>query len=251
VRQAPLLTQGLHAQDRTFLQALISLTVADPGFLVATGSTLAGSASAVLNNETLRLMQSLIELDAKYIAAGAGKAPIADKQRYKVARQQIITQLKNATGPMQKLLFKGQSVEEATRLRRPGHTTPINSHIAQHSAHLRRLATVAKGGGVLLAGVGLTASCLEIGRTADRHQKNLIFVEEVGSTIAGVVAGAAAGALGLFLVSNPLGWGVAIALGTAGGFGAMGVGKGFRFLYDRYGNRVDLVNATNVDWLCR
>lgn len=246
-----MLTQGLNAQDRTFLQALISLTVADPGFLVATGSTLAGSASAVLNNETLRLMQSLIELDAKYIAAGAGKAPNADKQRYKVARQQIITQLKNATGRMQKLLFNGQSVDEALRLRRPGHATPISSHVAQHSAHLRRLAMRAKGGGVLLAGVGVTAACLEIGRTADRHQKNLIFVEELASTAVGLGVGVLAGGLGLFLVSNPLGWGVAVALGAAGGYGAMVTGKLVSNLYDRNSNRVDLVAATKIDWLCR
>jgi hypothetical protein len=103
----------------------------------------------------------------------------------------------------------------------------------------------------LLADLGLTPSCLEIDRTADRHQKNLIFMEEIESAIAVAVVSAEAGALGLFLISNPLDWGVAIARGTAGGFRAMGVGTGLHYLYDIYGNRVALVNATKVDRLCR
>jgi len=251
VSRAPLLTQGLNAQDRSMMQGLVNLTLADPSFWVASGATVAGSASAVLNDETLRLMRQLLELDAKYIAAGAGKAPVDLKREYKAARQRIITQLQNATGPMQKILFGGQNVQEALRLLKPGHAVPVNSHVAQHAASLRRLATLSKGGGVVLTGVGLTASCLEIGRTADRHQKNLIFVEAISGAAAGVFAGAGTAALGFFLVSNPLGWGVAIALGVAGGYGAMGVGKAFRNLYDKRGNQMDLVAATKVDWLCR
>jgi hypothetical protein len=251
VSRAPLLTQGLNAQNRSMMQGLVNLTLADPSFGIASGATVAGGASAVLNNETLRLMRQLMELDAKYIAAGAGKAPADQKQLYRTARQRVITQLQNATGPMQNVLFKGQNIPQALRLKKPSHAVPVNSHVVQHAARLRRLAAISKGGGVVLTGVGLTASCLEIGRTADRHEKNLIFVEGIASTGAGVLVGLTAGAFGLFLVSNPLGWGVAIGLGVLGGYGAWGAGKYARNLYDKNGNRLDLVAATKVDWLCR
>jgi len=60
---------------------------------------------------------------------------------------------------------------------------------------------ISKHGGIVLTGVGLTAACMQI---ANAQEKNEIFVETIASTIAGVGLGFA---IGVFLISNPIGWG--------------------------------------------
>lgn len=69
--------------------------------------------------------------------------------------------------------------------------------------------TCIKGGGIVLTGVGLTASCMQIENTTDQNEKNDIFVETVTSTTMGLGLGVA---VSLFLTSNPIGWGTALVL---------------------------------------
>lgn len=58
----------------------------------------------------------------------------------------------------------------------------------------------------------MTASCAEIADTQDRNEKNEIFVETLVSSVAG---GAGGYFVGLFLISNPVGWGTAKQQGHA------------------------------------
>jgi len=102
-------------------------------------------------------------------------------------------------------------------------------------------------GGHVLVGVGLTASCIQIANTQDQHEKNEIFVESITSTVVGMGTSAL---VGLFLVSNPIGWGTAIVL--AAGTTAIGYasGKAAVLTYNNLGSQPDLVSKTNLGAIC-
>ena len=100
----------------------------------------------------------------------------------------------------------------------------------------------------MLVGVGVTASCMQIGDTDSRQEKNEIFVETVTSTSVGLVAGYA---VGLFLVSNPVGWGTALILAAGTAAVSYASGVGVREAYTAVGHKVDLVSGLGVDSICR
>ena len=79
-------------------------------------------------------------------------------------------------------------------------------------------------------------------------EKNEIFVETVASTAVGFGSSLL---VGLFLVSNPVGWGTALVLATGTVALSYASGKGARAAYDQYGSRIDLVSGTGVDSVCR
>ena len=94
----------------------------------------------------------------------------------------------------------------------------------------------------------LNMGCYQIANTANQHKKNEIFVETVASTLIGV---ASTYGIGLLLFSNPVGWGVALVLGTAAAVGSYGAGKGATMVYDKFLHKHDLVTLTGVDRLCQ
>ncbi len=104
-----------------------------------------------------------------------------------------------------------------------------------------------KHGGIVLAGVGLTAACLQIANTADSKEKNEIFVEAITST--GVGAGLGYG-ISIFLISNPIGWGTAIVLAVGSVAASYLAGKFVRNMYDRHGE-IDFVEGTGVNRICQ
>ncbi len=124
---------------------------------------------------------------------------------------------------------------------------PATAHIAKHADRLKDLGAVSKAGGVVLMGVGLTAACMQIASTADSKEKNEIFVETITSTTVGGLAGIG---IGLFLISNPVGWGAAIALAVGSTALGFGFGKSARTLYDVYGE-IDFVAGTGTDRICK
>lgn len=89
---------------------------------------------------------------------------------------------------------------------------------------------------------------MQIADTDSRQEKNEIFVETIASTSVGI---AASWAVGLFLVSNPVGWGTAFVLAT--GTVAVSYTSGYlgKKAYTAYGNEVDLVSGLGVDSVCR
>ncbi|MCF6324155.1 MAG: hypothetical protein L3J89_07525 [Gammaproteobacteria bacterium] len=67
-----------------------------------------------------------------------------------------------------KKITKGQYDAEASFI-------PATAHITQHANRLKHLGAISKYGGIVLAGVGLTAACMKITNTADT--KNEMFSE--------------------------------------------------------------------------
>jgi len=151
------------------------------------------------------------------------------------------------TSQFDKLLFNGKTVNQGLRIKRKLNI-PATQGIHQYANKLTRLSGLAKGGNVILAGVGVTMACKSIGDTDDRQEKNEILVETTASTIAGVASGVA---VTFFLVSNPFGWAVAISLGVGAAVGSFAVGKGAAKFYSGTSLKEhDLVEMTNVDQLC-
>lgn len=132
-----------------------------------------------------------------------------------------LDKLKSNIGPFEKWLFGSRTTHEAVRIARGG-GVPAGANIARHADKLNKLATVGKVGGYALVGVGLTASCMQIADTQDKQEKNEIFVETVASISIGLISGAL---VGLFLVSNPIGWGTALVLATGSAAVSYGSGK--------------------------
>ena len=91
-------------------------------------------------------------------------------------------------------------------------------------------------------------ACKAIGDTDDQQEKNEILVETTISTLAGVASGIA---LTFFLVSNPVGWAIAIGLSVGAAVGSYGLGKVAANVYSTsWLKEHDLVAMTNVDELC-
>src|SRR5690554_2526563 len=118
----------------------------------------------------------------------------------------------------------------------------------QNADKLTKLASHGKYGGYILGGVGLAASCVEIANTSDQQKKNEIFVETIASTTVGLVGG---WAVGLFLVTNPVGWGMALVLATGTVAASYGTGKLAQHVYTSSGTKVDLVSGIGVNSICR
>ena len=150
-------------------------------------------------------------------------------------------------GPFEKLLFKGQTAREAIRITR-SKAMPATGVIDAHLERLSGMAKVASRGGVVLSVAGVGMGCYQIANASTRQEKNEIFVETLGSTAIGAVTGAL---LTLVLFSNPVGWGVALMLGSAAAITSYGAGKGAASLYKNQFRQHDLVDATGVDRLCR
>jgi hypothetical protein len=149
-------------------------------------------------------------------------------------------------GPMDRVLFGQGGSQQKLRIARGG-GIPANAHLASHAARLKRLGNAATVGGIVLTGVGVAASCAQIAHTADQKEKSLILVDSVASSFVSVVGGVG---VGLFLATNPVGWGaLVLAAGTA--LASYSSGKFARLVYDRHGTAHNLASVTRVDQICK
>ena len=169
------------------------------------------------------------------------------KGQYDARRKKALDQLKENIGPMEKLLFGKHTPHERIRIVRSG-GIPATAHITQHADRLKHLGAMSKYGGIVLAGVGVTAACMQIASTTDTKEKNEIFVETITSTSVGLLAGSG---IGLFLAFNPIGWGAAIVLAVGSVATSYGLGVGARVAYDTFGKGIDLVEGTGIDRICQ
>src|SRR5690554_5123232 len=136
---------------------------------------------------------------------------------------------------------------KAVRIARGG-GIPATQHIMQNADKLTKLASHGKYGGYILAGVGLAADCVQIANEDNQQKKNEIFVETIANTTVGVVGG---WAVGVFLVSNPVGWGTALVLATGTVATSYILGQMAQYGYTTFGNKVDLVSGTGVSSICQ
>ncbi len=73
-------------------------------------------------------------------------------------------------------------------------------------------------------------------------------METIISTTVGVLLGRV---VGLFLISNPVGWGTAIVLAVGSTATSYGLGKLAHIAYDKSGTEIDLVKGAGVDRICK
>ena len=171
---------------------------------------------------------------------------LEENYEYDYRRQLALKKYSQKIGPFEKLLFKGQTAREAVRI---SHTKalPATVKIDNQLHRLGKMAKYAKHGGIILTAASVGMACHDIGHAQTRQEKNEIFVETFGSTMAS--AGASI-ALGLYFIATPAGWVTALALGTAAAVGSYGAGKGLKSFYNKFGNKVDIVSGLGIDKLC-
>lgn len=99
-----------------------------------------------------------------------------------------------------------------------------------------------------MAGASVAAGCMQIADTDSRQEKNEIFVETVSGTTAGL---ALSFVVGVFLVSNPVGWGTALVIGAGAAAVSYGAGKAAKMAYTTRGQSVDLVSGMGIDKVCK
>ncbi|MGD8567006.1 MAG: glycine zipper family protein, partial [Gammaproteobacteria bacterium] len=186
-----LITAPIPRQDRENFWAL-SWLEHNSKALTIPGSITLGATSNLFSPGNQALVTEVNDLYGQY------KAGQITKGQYDYGRKIALHRLKNNLGPAEKWLFGNKTTHESIRIARRG-GVPATAHIAKHASRIAKIAKYARNGGIVLTGVGLTASCIEIANTEERQEKNEILVETVGSTLTGAVGGAL---IGIFLVSN-------------------------------------------------
>jgi hypothetical protein len=190
-----------------------------------------------------RITQSLNEINTIYVEYKNGNIT---RGQYDYRRKLLINEIKHRVGPLDNFLF-GSKANQAIRIARGG-GIPATYHITQNADKLKKLATYGRNGGYILAGASIAAGCIQIAEADSRQEKNEILVETIAGTTAGLLAGAA---VGLFLVSNPIGWGVALTIAAGSAVASYGAGKASRYAYTISGSKVDLVSGMGVDRICK
>jgi len=241
VRSPPVfMTQPTHPGDMKAFWAL-SWLEHNANLLTIPGSIATGAAVNLLSPGNVNLINEISDHYADY------KTDNITKGQYDARRKKALDQLKENIGPMKKLLFGKHTPHKSIRIARAG-GIPATAHITQHADRLKKLGVVSKYGGYALAGVGVTAACMQIASTIDTKEKNEIFVETITSTGTGLLIG---GGIGLFLVSNPIGWGTAIVLAVGSVATSYLAGKGALIAYDTFGREIDFVEGTGVSGICQ
>lgn len=167
--------------------------------------------------------------------------------QYDYRRRKALSAFAKKLGPFEKMMFKGKTAHQAVRIQQSG-GLPATVNIDRHIARIGRMANYAKHGGVVLSAAGVGMGCYNISQTQSRQEKNEIFVETLGSTLAG---GIATMGLALVFASGPVGWTAALVYGAIAAGGSFVAGKTGKIMYDRFGRKVDLVGRLKVDQLCR
>ncbi len=168
------------------------------------------------------------------------------QNQYNYRRQNALKKFSQKLGPFEKLLLKGKTSREAFRIAR-SKAVPATAKIDRQLNRLSSMAKLSKHGGILLAGANLGVSCYQISNTQNRQKKNEIFVESIISTATGAVATMA---ISVLLISNPVGWGVALVLGASSALASYTAGKSAANFYSKSGRQLDLVKSFNVDNIC-
>tara|TARA_B110000211_G_scaffold84768_1_gene99282 strand:- start:591 stop:1538 length:948 start_codon:yes stop_codon:yes gene_type:complete len=233
-------TPQVNAQDMENFWAL-SWLAQSSNYLTIPGGIAMSANENLLSAGNIGLINAVSDHYADY------KSGRISKGQYDYRRKVSLDKLKKNIGPFEKWIFGKNTTHESIRIARSG-GIPATSNITLNANKLNRLAGLGKAGGIALVGVGVTASCMQIAKAQNSHEKNEIFVETIASTATGVGIGAV---VGLYLVSNPIGWGTAIVLAAGSAALSYGTGKAARFIYDTSGSQIDLVSGSGVGQICK
>jgi len=240
IKTPTFITQAVHPSDSDNFWALAWLEH-NANYLTIPGGIAMGASGNLLSPGNVNLINEVSDHYADY------KSDRITKSQYDYRRKLALDKLKTNIGPFEKMMFGKNTTHQSIRIARSG-GIPATAHIAKHADRLKNIAAISKTGGIVLAGVGLTAACMQIANATNAQEKNEIFVETITSTGVGVGLGFA---VGVFLVSNPIGWGTAIVLAVGSTAVSYGAGKLFRYGYDKSGMQVDFVTGTGVSRMCQ
>ena len=235
----PFANQNVEEDERELFWALSWMTD-NYNEITMPANIFAGSVSNLLNPQNRSLIESVSDSYAAY------KSGALSKGQYDYSRKKALETLSKRLGPTEKWLFNGKTTKESIRIARGG-GIPATQNIKANAARLAGLAKKAKYGGVVLTGVGLAASCYQVANTASEDEKNEIIVESLASTAIGGMIGVG---VGIFLVSNPIGWGTAIVLATGTALASYGAGKLAKEAYDYSGRPVNFHTGMGIDRIC-
>lgn len=234
------ITTHVNTQDMENFWAL-SWLEQNSNYLTIPGGIAMSANGNLLSAGNIGLINTVSDHYADY------KSGRISKGQYDYRRRVSLDKLKKNIGPFEKWIFGKNTTHESIRIARSG-GIPATANITMNANKLNRLASLGKTGGVVLVGVGLTASCMQIANTKNIHEKNEIFVETIASTTTGVVGGYL---VGLFLISNPIGWGTAIVLATGSAALSYGAGKLARNAYDTSEAPIDFVSGSGIGNICK
>lgn len=169
------------------------------------------------------------------------------KHEFDKIRKLKLNQYTNSIGPaIKKLIYSDQKIKDAFKLK-PGRSLNATKSMTQHLGKLKTISKAASSGGVVLAGVGLAASCYQISQAEAVTEKNEIAVKAITSTAVGAAAGVVASIL---LVGTPVGWGIILAIGVGSAVVSWGAGEYAGSVYKSNFSDTDIVDALGITNVC-
>ncbi len=175
------------------------------------------------------------------------KTGLITKYEFDKIRRLKLEQYTKNVGPMiNKGIYGDGKVKNAFKLK-PGRSLNATKSMTQHLNKLSKISSAASKGGVVLAGVGLAASCYQISQSETLTEKNEIAVKTIASTGTGFIAGTVAT---IFLVGTPVGWGIILAVGVSSAIASWGVGEVSGYLYKSQFSDTDIVNSLGITKVC-
>lgn len=169
------------------------------------------------------------------------------KYEFDKIRNIKLNQYSKNIGPMlDKAIYGENKINNIFKLK-PGRSLAPTKSMLQHLTKLSKISKAASNGGIVLAGVGLAASCYQVSQAETLTEKNEITVKALASTGTGVIAGAVATVL---LVGTPVGWGVILAVGIGSALASWGVGEATGYLYKSQYSDKDIVNSLGISKIC-
>jgi len=106
------------------------------------------------------------------------------------------------------------------------------------------MSKIASKGGIILSAAGLGVACHQVANAKTGYKKNEIMYESLGGLGFGTAYGVA---VGILLISNPVGWAAALVIGAVGAGGSFLAGKGTAKIYTSLGEEADVAHFTTID----
>ncbi len=175
------------------------------------------------------------------------KAEKITKGQYDYRRRKAISQLNEKLGPLKRIVNKNKTSREILRISTKRGRRPTGN-ITRQIAHMNKLSSMARTGGIVLATAGLGVACYDIAQSESKIRKNQILVESLGGLAGGAIFGAG---ITILLIGTPVGWVAALVIGVGSVAASYAAGAGAKLFYDTSYRQVDLATITGVSHLCR
>ncbi len=164
----------------------------------------------------------------------------------KIRNSKLNLYSKNIGPILDKTIYGDSKVKNAFKLK-PGRSLNPTKSMTQHLNKLSKISSAASKGGVILAGVGLAASCYQIAKSETLTEKNEIAVKTIIGTTTGAIVG---GVISIFLIGTPVGWGIILVAATASAATSWISGEIAGSVYKSQFSDVDVVNSLGIHKIC-